>query len=96
MSLPAQQEQQEQLLGPRSVVVRNQLHEERWGLWLKLADDQDFAQLHTKFWSKSMLVEEEEWRRKQGSDDPDCEVDLMDADGDDDENGDIGLGCYMS
>ena len=105
MSLPTQQAQQEQerqgqLLGVKSVVLHNQLHEERWGRWHKLADDYGFARLHTKFWRKGMLDQEEEWCGKQGSDsnasmhgsdDPDREVNPMDVGGDDD----VGPGCYF-
>ncbi len=54
--------QQEQLLGPESVVINNQLHEELWGSWDKLPDDDPLAQLHAKFWRKSMVDEENEWR----------------------------------
>ncbi len=68
MSLPAQQEQ---LLGPRSVVFGGQLREERWGPWFKLADNESLAQLHTKFWCKSMVSEEAEWCRAKKSIDDD-------------------------
>src|SRR5258708_26243826 len=64
MSLLAQQEQ---LLGPRSVVFGGQLREERWGPWFKLADNESLAQLHTKFWCKRMVSEEAEWCRAKKS-----------------------------
>ena len=101
MSLPTQQEQ---LLGPRSVVVDNQLLEEWIGPWLKLADSDEAAQLHRKFWRKSMVSEEAEWRgtQKPVGDDPgdvsDGEVDPMDVDMDEkgkEEEVDFGPGCYI-
>ena len=35
--------------------------------WTKLCDDQPLAQLHAKFWGKSMAEEEEAWRARQHS-----------------------------
>jgi len=87
-------------LGPRSVVVGNQLREERWGPWFKLTDDEDLPQLHTKFWRKSMVSEEAEWRGSQKSvgddsgDMSDGEVDPMDVDMDEQDD-EIGPGCYV-
>ncbi len=96
MSPPAQQEPQEQWLGPRSVIIDNLLYEDRWGPWLKLADHEVLAQLHAKYWRKSMLDEEKEWRRKQESD---FDASIHGCDGSDrmidDVDGDIGPGCYV-
>src|SRR5258708_6020015 len=93
--------QQEQLWGPRSVVVDSQLLEDRFGPWFKLADSDKAAQLHRKFWRRSMVSEEAEWRGTQKSvgDDPgdvsDGEVDPMDVDMDEEEEDEIGPECYI-
>ncbi len=73
--------------GPDSVV------REMWGEWSKLRDINPLAQLHAKFWRKSMA--DEEWRRPQKSvgDSPGGVTDeSMDVDVDDDE---IGPGSYI-
>ena len=38
---------------------------ERLGPWPKLGGDECLSQLHTKFWGKSMQVEELEWKNSQ-------------------------------
>ena len=90
MSLLAQQAQQEQerqdqLLGVKSVVILDQLYEDRYGVWYKHPDDSKFARLHTKFWGKSMLGEGEEW---QGSDSNSMH-------GSYDPDDDVGPGCFV-
>src|SRR5258708_3747539 len=103
----APQEQQEQLLGPRSVVVDNRLLEEWIGPWFELTNSNKAAQLHRKFWRKSMVSEEAEWRetRKPVGDDPgDGEVNPMDEqekgkgkeeEEEEEEEEEFGPGCYI-
>jgi len=40
---------------------------ERTGKWPKLNDVEPIAQFHRKFWGKSMVDEEQEWRNAQTS-----------------------------
>ena len=58
---------------------------ERIDRWTKLCDNQPLAQLHVKFWGKSMAEEEEAWHARQHS-----TSNLSNS-----ENDDIQPGCYV-
>jgi hypothetical protein len=73
----------------------------RMGTWPKLDDEESLAQLHAKFWGKSMAEEEQEWRNAQSpipaigdyGDEGQDRDERMDVDLD--EDGDIIRGCYV-
>jgi hypothetical protein len=63
--------------------------------WPKLDDERLLSQLHAKFWRKSMVEEEEEWRSNSGADDyGDDDDGVYDCDDDDYYDWEIGPGCY--
>lgn len=75
---------------------------ERLGPWPKLGGDECLSQLHTKFWGKSMQVEELEWKKSQppipaaGDDGLGSEDQLMHVDFDvSDVGDDVIPGCYV-
>ena len=86
----------EQFLGVESLVINNDLHEGRWGLWHKLGDNEPLGRLHSQFWRTSMVNEEKEWLRKQKTD---LSASVNGSDDSDrmrlDVDGDIGPGCYV-
>ena len=74
---------------------------ERLGAWPKLGGDECLSQLHTKFWGKSMQVEELEWKKSQRpipavGDELGSEDQLMHVDFDvSDVGDDVIPGCYV-
>ena len=71
-------------------VVFNPERLEKWG---RLGDSEPLAELHAKFWGKSMAEEENAWRVKQQStSDPGEGEDDNTDEGEDD---DITSGCYV-
>lgn len=66
-----------------------------WGPWYKFQNRYFLAKLHAKWWSKSILDEEEEWRRQKKSTVTSGHVFDSNADRMDVDDNEFGRGCYV-